>query len=342
MMVTIKKNCKTRSYLTIDVIDSSPRLASKLPSHLARQYHAIPIASDKKRVTVAMANPEDPVARKAIRSAVISPATLVKADSTIIDSLIAKCYSETSNAPLKFLAWTPDEKVNPVNQTYIQSFTKLFNADLTWFESSEKKSEAFSSLVEDIKTLNIDLLISSCPADSLQQRLALVPGEKKILHHCSTSLLTLKTPRWPIKQILLVLQDHHIDGCAVEWAIRLAHASKASLTILPVIPAVPAMYADMQHDLTKLLSSDCHLGSHLHQVARRLVDWEIPGTIKLRDEDPEWQIRWEVDEGDNDLIIIGADLQNRFRNLVVKDLVLPLLTWVHIPVLISQVYQRGK
>lgn len=342
MIVTIKKNRKTKSYLTIDVIDSSPRLASNLPSHLARQYHAIPIASDKKRVTVAMANPEDPVARQAIQSAVMFPATLVRADSTIIDSLIAKCYSETSNTQLKFLAWTPDEWVNPVNQAYIQSFTKLLNAELTWFEPAEKKGEAFSSLVEEIDTLNTDLLISSCPADSLQQRLALVPGEKKILHHCSTSLLTLKTPRWPIRQILLVLQGHHIDGCAVEWALRLARASKASLTILPVIPAVPVMYANMQHDLTKLLSSDCHLGSHLHQVARRLVNWEIPGTIKLRDEDPEWQIRWEVDEGDNDLIIIGADLQNRLQNTIVKDLVLPPLSWVHIPVLISQVYPRGK
>lgn len=342
MMVTINKNRNTRSYLTVDVIDSSPLLASKLPSHLAYQYHAIPIASDKKRVTVAMANPGDLVARHAIRSAILFPATLVKADSTIIDSLIAKCYSETSNAPLKFLAWTPDEQVNPVNQTYIQSFTKLLNADLTRFESSEKKSKAYSSLVEDIKTLNIDLLISSCPADSLQQRLALVPGEKKLLRHCSTSLLSLKTPRWPIQQILLVLQDHHIDGCAVEWAIRLARASDASLTILPVIPAVPILYANMQHDLPKLLSSDCHLGLNLRQVARRLVNWDVNGTIKLRDESPEWQIWSEVNEGKNDLIIIGADVQNQFRSLVVKDLVLPLLNWVHIPVLISQTYPRGK
>jgi len=317
-------------------------LASKLPSHLAHQYHAIPIASDKKRVTVAMANPEDPVARQAIRSAVMSPATLVKADSTIIDSLIAKCYLETSNTPLKFLAWTPDEQVNPVNQAYIQSLTKLLTADLTWFEPPEKKGEAYSSLVEAIDTLNTDLLISSFPADSLQQRLALVPSEKKLLRHCLTSLLSIKTPRWPIRQILLVLQDHHVNGCAVEWAILLARASKASLTILPVIPAVPVLYANMQHALPKLLSSDCQLGSHLRQVARRLVNWEIPGTIKLRDESPEWQIRWEVDEGENDLIIIGADLQNQFQGLVVKDLILPLLNWVHIPVLISQTYPRGR
>jgi hypothetical protein len=124
-----------------------------------------------------MADPEDSVARQAIQSAIMFPATLVKADSTIIDSLIAKCYSETSNTPLKFLAWTPDEQVNPVSQDYIQSFTKLLNADLTWFEPSGKKGAVYSSLVEEIDTHNNDLLISSCPADSLQQRLALVPGE---------------------------------------------------------------------------------------------------------------------------------------------------------------------
>ena len=130
MLVKIKKTRKTRSYLTIDVIDSSPRLASNLPSHLARQYHAIPIASDKKRVTVAMANPEDPVARQAIRSAVISPATLVKADPTIIDSLIAKCYSETPNTPLQFLAWTPKEKSS---QSDVLSMIAIKLKQTSWY-----------------------------------------------------------------------------------------------------------------------------------------------------------------------------------------------------------------
>lgn len=101
------------------------------------------------------------------------------------------------------------------------------------------------------------------------------------------------------------------------------------------------MFGNMQHNLPELLSSNCKLGRHLQQVVRRLVDWELQGTFKLRDEDPDWQIHSEVSEENYDLIILGADYQNKFKDLVTKDLVLPLLGWAPIPVLISQTYPQG-
>jgi nucleotide-binding universal stress UspA family protein len=339
--VTIKKKCQQGKYLEIDGIDSSPRLAKKIPSHLAQQYHAIPIASDMKCLTIAMAAPEDPVAREAIRSAVMSPATLVKADTAIIDSLITKYYTELFNLPLKLLAWIPSGTVNRNYESYIQSFSRLLNADLSWFEREDIKGTPYPLFVKEIDHLNPDLLIGSWPPRSILQNLASIPPEKTLLRHCNISIISLKNPRWPIQKILLVLQNEHVDNCAVEWAVRVARASMASLTVLPLITPVPAMYGNMQHNLPELLSSNCKLGRHLRQVVRRLVDWELQGTFKLRDEDPDWQIHSEVSEGNYDLIILGADYQNKYKDLVASDLVLPLLDWAPIPVLISQTYPQG-
>lgn len=288
-----------------------------------------------------MAAPEDPVAREAIRSAVMSPATLVKADTAIIDSLITKYYTEPFNLPVKLLAWTPSGTVQQNYESYIQSFTRLLNADLSWFEWEDIKGTPYPLFVKEIDHLNPDLLIGSWPPKSILQNLASIPPEKTLLRHCNISIISLKNPRWPIQKILLVLQNEYVDNCAVEWAVRVAHASRASLTVLPLIIPVPAMFGNMQHNLPELLSSNCKLGRHLQQVVRRLVDWELQGTFKLRDEDPDWQIHSEVSEENYDLIILGADYQNKFKDLVTKDLVLPLLGWAPIPVLISQTYPQG-
>jgi nucleotide-binding universal stress UspA family protein len=335
-MSSIKNKNNQCNYLTINEIDSSPRLAMKLPPHLAQQYHAIPIASDLRCVTIAMADPEDPEARDAIQSAVMIPATLVRADSTAIDSLIAKCYPASASNSLNFFACKPGPSVWKEQENYIRSFSALFNANLNWFENIEKGKAGYLSLRKEIKLQNPDLLIISRAPSDLLRNLCLTQTSKSLAYRCQISLLSINKPLWPLRKILLVLQNDLSDACAVEWAVRLARSSQATLTLLPILPPVPSMYADLQYDLSSLLVSNCPLGRHLRRVARHLVDWEIQGTFKIRDEYPEWQIQSEVNEGEFDLLILGADHQNIFRDLMIKDLVLPILDWAPSPVLITQ------
>jgi len=337
-LVPANKRTGQENYLKIASIDSYPRLAGKLPAQLARQYHAIPIAADLARLTIAIADPDDPAAREAIQSAVRLPATLVKADRLEIDSLIKKCYFNSAAPPLQFFVSQPEGQVNPDHQNYIRSFTQLFHADLAWGQKTEGKTNPEPCLSEEIKQLNKDLLICPSASGSFQQHFAPAPDEKKLFKHCNTSILLIRETRWPIQQILLVLQVDDIDACAEEWAVRVAIASKASLTILPVIPTVPLMYSEMQQGLSELLDSNCQLGQHLRRVARRLVNWEVSGSFKLRDEPPEWQIRSEISQGDFDLIIIGVEFHNPLRKLFMQDLVFPLSCWTTRPILLAQAY----
>lgn len=60
--------CRT-AYLARDQQATEPDLAQRLPPHVAMRYHALPLAEDNGRITVAMADPDDADAREAIVAA---------------------------------------------------------------------------------------------------------------------------------------------------------------------------------------------------------------------------------------------------------------------------------
>ena len=64
-----------------------PQLAALLPCDLARRCHALPIAADGKRITVAMAHPEDPVARQAVLDSLGPETYVVQADPEEMERL---------------------------------------------------------------------------------------------------------------------------------------------------------------------------------------------------------------------------------------------------------------
>jgi nucleotide-binding universal stress UspA family protein len=329
------------NYLTIKEIESSPRLARMLPSQVARRNQAIPIAADLHSTTVAMAYPEDPAAREAIRSALSCQVTFVRAETHKLDALIERCYPAAGTDPFQVLAWQRTDLFRQEDEVYIQSFVRALNGHLVRIEPEENSARSLASLEAEILQHDAGLLIyPGIPGPSPGQS-AGIPNEKKLLQRLSLSILTLKSPRWPIRQILLVLQDDLIDDQAIEWGVRLAAANQACLTILPVIPPAPVVYASMHGGFPGLLDSNCPLGKHLREIAHRLDSWEISGIFKLRDEPAEWQIRSEVEEGDFDLIISGAQFHHPVERVLTQDLISPLLGWSPIPVLLAQNYPQG-
>jgi nucleotide-binding universal stress UspA family protein len=329
------------NYLTIKEIESSPRLARMLPSQVARRNQAIPIAADLHSTTVAMAYPDDPSAREAIRSALSCQVTFVRAEAHILETLIERYYPDASSDPLQVLVWYWKDFSRQEDEVFIQSFVKALNGHLVRIEPEESSPRSLARLETEILRLGAGLLIyPGIPSPGLSHP-AGIPNEKKLLQRLSLSILSLKSPRWPIRQILLVLQDGQIDDWAIEWGVRLAVANQACLTILPVIPPAPPVYAGMHGGFPGLLDSTCQLGKRLREIAHRLDSWEVSGIFKLRDEPAEWQIRSEVEEGDFDLIISGAQFHHPVERLLNQDLISPLLGWTTIPVLLAQNYPQG-
>jgi nucleotide-binding universal stress UspA family protein len=138
---------------------------------------------------------------------------------------------------------------------------------------------------------------------------------------------------------LLVLEGAETDCAAVDWVLRLARAGACAVTALAVVPPVPAMYerrAGMDQGLPVLLTAQTPLGRQLRQAARQLVEWEIEGTLRLRQGPPDLQIQRELAEKDYSLIALAAQPGHRWQRWLEGDLVRSLLHRASRPVLVAR------
>ncbi|MFN2152248.1 MAG: universal stress protein [Anaerolineales bacterium] len=317
----------------------NPRVANLLPSELVHRYHALPVAVDGERVTVAMAHPDDQDARQAI-IATLGPTTcVIQADAQEIDRLIGALWPQNADPRLKILTWFPQGKGDEGIQAYAQSMAGLLAGELSSCEINLcRDGGILRQIAEAISQHQVDLLIFRSPDPPLLKRLLLEPAEQSFVEKLPTSLLIPYKPRWPIREILLVLHSLRSDQAALEWCIRLAGRNQAKVTILPLAAPAPGMFATLKarHNLSELLARDCPLGNQLRSAAQRLVDWQIEGKLRLRDEPVDQQVRCEVAEGNYDLVIFGAETHQAISRWVLGQLVNPLLSWADRPVLIAK------
>jgi nucleotide-binding universal stress UspA family protein len=125
----------------------------------------------------------------------------------------------------------------------------------------------------------------------------------------------------------------------VDWVARLARPSGAKAYILPVLYSFPSVYAPTSSEETalgELLSHNTQPGQQLRSLSQRLAQRQIEGTLRFRQGEPDWQIRWEVTEGGYDLIVIGAGTYGRWQRLLMGELVAPMLGWLNRPLLIAR------
>jgi len=126
---------------------------------------------------------------------------------------------------------------------------------------------------------------------------------------------------------------------AVDWVVRLARPSGASVTILAIVPPVPAMYqgmARMRPGLAELLAGDSALGHQMRGAGRRLADWEINSTLRLYQGPPDWVIHRELAEGDYDLVAGTAKQHHYWLRWLLGELVALILREAAQPVLIAK------
>ena len=330
---------REKQYLEFNKLETIPRLARLLPPDLASRYHALPVAEDGARVTVAMADPDDKEAREAILAVLGPSVCVVRADAQVIDRLIAEFWEKASNRALELLLWVPTKSIATEVESYADHLAALLGAHLNQFETSCTGNEAYRALTSEIEHIKADIVVLGEFEQSILERLIEGPPQNKLADQLPTSLLVVRQPRWPIKNILLILRNETIDETAVDWTVCLARPSGADVTILPLTIPVPAMYDQrprMRCSIDTILTSDTKLGKKLRLVAQRLVNSEINGTLRLRQEPPTWQIRFELLENDYDLVVIDCEPPDKLWHWILGELVNPLLSWTDRPVLVTK------
>jgi nucleotide-binding universal stress UspA family protein len=331
---------QNNSTLIIHDLQIQHELAQRLPASIARSYHVIPVTEETGRITVAMVNPGDGAALAAVRNALGSEPYIVRGDQELIDAAIDQVWpDEVEHAqPIKIILQIYDNESPKKNgghhnrerevYEFTQKLASLLNAKLNIYSGGvEAGAEAFYKIIRDE---HYDLLVCSQSARATLRRIP-------------TSMLVVQKPAWPLNKILLLINGALYEEAVVNWGIRLAKVTNACITALAVAPPVPGMFhglTGMQQGLPELLSTNTKLGRQTREIAKRLAEEQINGTIKLRYGSPEMQYLEEATDEHYDLIVIPAESGNRWKQWLLGELVTPLLRQSRSPVLVAKSMQR--
>jgi len=335
-------------YLEFKKLTYNPHLAKKLPPDLAFRFHALPVAEENNEITVAMANPENEEAKVGVLKALGKTAHVIRADSREIDSILTELWPEYRRYLYKFVVWEYSLEANDEvgldaeNSNvieYANALGQLVKADIKHFKKVSVTKENIDSLNKEIALQGYELVVAGSEEHDKSYRRFFDVHGNKVARLLSTSVLLVQRPRWPIQKILFIPRLNDNDDIAANWIIRLARPSCASITVLSIFPNAPMAYSlgpRMQLGLDMILSTNTTSGIWLRNFARRLDQWNISGEICLRQGEPDWLIRQEVERKDFDLVVIGAELGNRLTHWLFGGFVGSLLRWADRPVLIAK------
>lgn len=297
------------AYLTLDELTADPALARRLPSDLAWRCHALPLAEDNGRITVAMADPDDAEAREAIVAALGPRSCVVRGSPLAIDARLAEIWGLDGPSQPRLEVYVHQEG----NHSEIWDYARSLGALLGACVELASPEAAGGDEARDSGHSRCDLMLFSDRNHPLLGRLLSREARDRDpvsqRNRPSLGMLVARRPRWPLQRILLTICAESADDAALDWAVRLARPSGAAVTALAVVPPVPAMYrglSRMELSVAALLATDTALGRQIHHVARRLAEGQVDGTVRLRQGAPDHQICREALEQNHDLVIMAT------------------------------------
>lgn len=326
-------------HLGPDQIKPNLAVATRLPADIERRYHLLPLTEADGKITVAMANPNDPEACQVVVSILGNSVYLVQADIDVIDKLISEIYTPNPDIHSKLVIWSPDTADAENLGIFTEELAEILGLDLDQCVISESEKTILQKLEKHTEENKVDIFIYKINDITEQGRRTINLVQNRLLDTLPLSQLIVTNPQWPIKKLLLIVRNESCDESAIQWALKIAKPTGSSVTVLPITMPIPGVYrlgAKLEPNLVNLLSSETELGKKLRRISQLLVEGEIEGTLKLREEPAYWQIRWEVLDGDYDMLIMGREPRNPFMRNMLGELVKPLLSWIDRPILITK------
>ncbi len=140
---------------------------------------------------------------------------------------------------------------------------------------------------------------------------------KEVAMKATTNVLVVKEKRSNLNRILICTAAHEPDHALVYEGARLAKRTGAEVVILFVTEPLPRMYTGletMEETLVELLQTNTTQARELKWSAQYFVDAGVKAKIKLRRGIVTDEIHHEINAGDYDLVVIGAQAKNYFWN----------------------------
>jgi len=329
---------KSIPYLQLDCIKTDVQLMKLLPLDIARRYHALPVAAAGGKITIAMASPEDTTASAAVASAIGTPVCFVQANPKEIEQRLDEIWPQIPTRRPRLLFWSPISDSETTLLNYALSLADLLEANLEQVDITLEDAQSFAKLILAVERSRPDLVIFQAHNLPLLEQVLPDFASQKMTEQAPTSILIAQNPQWPLATILLVLPDGGAaDNPAINWTIQFARASQAAVSVLPLLPPSSSLQgATTKHSAQTLLQTKDLLGQKMRHIAQRFSEDGIKGSFKLREGEPQDQLRCEISGSDPDLVIIAAEQQNYLWQWAPGNQFMLLLESINRPVLISR------
>ena len=265
---------------------------------------------------------------------------VIQGAPVVIDKRRAEAWLEKpQHTPLRLLIFHQASPIAGQVEAYAQYLSNLLEGQLSYYKSETRTNINLNDLAEQANH-GYNLVVFGEPNRSWLKELLTDPAGCQAVNRLPMSVLVVRQPCWPLRRILLITQGHETDSVAVDWLLRMAQPSSASVTILALGPDMSPMYQqamiDMPQGLSEWLIKSSPLGQQLRRIAERLGNWEIEKNLQFRQGSPEQQIQSEVDEENYDLITVAADPSDWWRRRLLGEVVNPLLRWIDRSVLVAK------
>jgi nucleotide-binding universal stress UspA family protein len=317
------------AFLTLTDLHYDRALLDRLPPDLLQRYHALPVAEDNGRITVAMADPSDRAAREGIIAA-LAPAAgdvdgpsrvyIVQGDRAAIDAILAQIRPGTRGADSGYLLHvqaTGAGSGQDASLAYGEALARLLGLRLISAAAASQGAHPGAPVLAVVPWTGVPDVSQLLAASA-----AGVPG----------ALLIARQPHWPLRRLLAVIRGEEVDAATVDWVIRLAEPSGAAVTVLAVVP--PSAAPRAAEGMPALLTARTTLGRRTRQAAQRLAALQAEGRLHLCQGAAEVEIERELREAAYDLLIVGTKAEARTAYWRAGQLIEALLQHSTCPMLI--------
>jgi nucleotide-binding universal stress UspA family protein len=296
----------------------------------------VAIAEAAGRVTVAMADPEDPEALATVQEIYGEGIYTVRCDSDSIDKLLGEIWSQKGVTNLRVYVWSPWATPSGEFSAFAQHLALKLGATLIWEALGARNGDR---VLRGLGITARDMVLCSIRFSEGTRSSRMARHLRQFIHRCRSTILLVTNPRLPLRRILLFMQGGDPDLAALRWVQRLSTPGDTVVTALACIPPVPAVYSGlrrMEVGVDDVLSTNSRLGIHLRQVAAQLAGEEIEGHLRIRQGAPDLELGAELEEGEYDLVAVGAGEHGPIERILIPGLPEIAMKVVSLPLLITR------
>jgi nucleotide-binding universal stress UspA family protein len=248
--------------------------------------------------------------------------------------------ARTTRSPVTLLHVAPREEEPAAGEEALLRAGEML-PDLS-VETRLRQGDPIANILAETQEGDYDLIvIGACREVGLAQRL-LGSVAQAIVRRVPTSVLVVRQAKQELKRVLICTGGLDVANPVIEAGARLAGAARAKATLLYVTSPAASMYAGLgiKETLSKLLHTDTPIARHLRHGSEILSQQQVDVELKLRHGVVADEVLREAQEGDYDLVVIGASgAAGRIREWLMRNITRQIVE--HSPCSVLVVKQRS-